>query len=252
MQSIIDFNTETINYPKFEIYNKNNIFKINDIIILIIGDIQDINDICKNINIIIDQYELIEDLQFITKYLDFQYSFILIDLNIHKPQYKIFLVIKQYDIYNYYLTNDMKILVNTGNNSGIKLLKPNNIHLFTLDYKVLSLWKYEENDTYNINSFIKTNIIYNDFCIFIVKEYEIIDYYNYGVFLLDILKSNLIYDTPILYNYNVEKCINNCKFSINEYITNEILINSYLLIDLEQRFIERYNIINFINSLKTE
>ena len=297
MNKLIQFvDIITDNYPKFNIFNETVIFKFNNITIILF-DIQiysndnqikpiylDFNKNNKNnennennendenlllsklsnnirwkeliINII-ENYVLTDNLQYSIKYLDIPFSFLLIDLNIHKTFYNFYFVIQSFDPQNYYLDNNT-----IHKNSTILLnnisLEKGMIHSFTLDQKVLSMWKYQETNKYCIYNPPPFYISYMDFINFIIDEKKNNLHLpnDYGIFLLNILNefNNIEIDkninkTILLYNYNIENNINKCVFVFDNYIINNTLIKFYLLIYPHSRFIDRKQIIEYMTKL---
>jgi hypothetical protein len=265
---IITFNVDSHNYPKFEIHNNPHIFIVDDIKIIIFTELVECIQWTTIINSIINYYNEIQDIHYIMQYLDVPFSFLLIDLNIYRPQYKIFLVIQSYDYniyYKSYSSGSMEISMKPSMEGSIMkkvvsnentVLKWGKIHLFTLNEKVKSQWKYNETDIVDISYSPPFYITHNDFFNFVTSEKINGAPVHYCRILLDILLS--VSSLPlseqysaILYNYGVDQGIKSCKFSLDEYNANVTLIKFYLLIYHELRFTERYTIIDFLRNCET-
>lgn len=251
--TIMQFNTETIDYPKFSISGNNYAVINNDVSIIIFNNGIDASKWDTQINAIIKYYGQTQDIQYILEFVSVPFSFLLVDLNIHKPQYNAYFVIQKFDINSYYQMPDMSIIIgdNNGNNNGNNIkgvcLNRGEIHCYSLGTMVMSKWQCES--PMIINTPPPFYITVPDFFNFIADEKqnnpEI--FAGYGHFLLDILKSaNNLNTDPLMYNYAIQRAIDLAQFPLDQYVMSSTLVKFYLLVFPESRFTERNTIIEFM------
>jgi len=254
--TIMQFNTETIDYPKFTI-NANNYTVINnDIMIVVFNNEFDRNTWDTQIDAIIKYYGQTQDIQYILEFVAVPFSFLLVDLNVHKPQYNAYFVIQQFDTKCYYEMPDMSIVnsatnatTNGPNNETMqkgKCLNRGEIHCYSLGTMVMSRWQYDSPMT--INTSPPFYITVPDFFNFIAdeKQNNPDTFANYGHFLLDICKRGVCDGGPLMYNYGIKCAIDLCAFPIDQYVMSSSLVKFYLLVFPESRFTERVAIIEFM------
>jgi hypothetical protein len=239
---------------------------MDDIKLIIFTELVECIQWTKIIDNIINYYKEIQDIKYIIHYLDVPFSFLLIDLNIYRPQYKIYLVIQSYDCNIYYKSGDnggiIEISMQASMESSIAkgvmsnentVLKWGKIHLFTLNEKVKSQWKYNDADVMDISYSPPFYISHHDFFNFVTGEKGSGAPAHYCRVLLDILLSVSSLplseqNSAILYNYRVDEVIKSCKFTLKEYNANVTLIKFYLLIYHEWRFTEKHTIVDFLRN----
>jgi hypothetical protein len=238
--TLIKFNTETsINQPKFELGDGVITFQYDHISLTIFDNLLTTFD--ETIDNIIKMYKITNDIEYITRTMVIPFSFLLVDLDIHKPQYTAFFVVQPFDSANYYIDN-YTIVRNYADVLGTvkgELLMRGKIFVFTLDAKAISQWQF------NLD---KTMVVHIPPVFYITEN----DFYNYlddggksaAKFLSDILQKCATIDDPILYNYCVEHAIHReAKFAISDYMVKQTLVAFYLLVYPVLRFNKRTEIL---------
>jgi hypothetical protein len=271
---IIEFNAESTNYPKFRINyepKRHTYHYHNMILVLYVNDNENM-DTAIDADEIFHYYELTNDIDYILRSLQLPFSFLLIDLDVHKPQYVAHLVIQQYDTHTYkQITNPVTGTVNilmepfAKGDGCVGWLKPGKIYSYSLDAKVISVWQYD--DKADISGVPPFYISYGDFANFVIDEKRNnlgASHAQYGRFLLEILKQNLTIIKPIvetvgetrdaliIYNHSVMSSIQLCQFTPTEYILHNTLVKFYLLIYAEHRFENRHAIVEFLEKTLVE
>ena len=246
---LIKFNTDfSINQPKFELCDAGSRTIQIDQISLSIFDGDAATATTTAAETIIDLYKTTNDVEYITRTMVVPFTFLLVDLDIHKPQYTAFFVVQPFDCANYSVTADLLVTKSattaTTATENVKgdLLMRGAIYGFTLDAKAISQWEFNRVRWMPVHVPPPFYITENDF-------------YNYledargggdntaAKFLSDILQQFATINEGVLYNYSVERAIReDAKFTIADYIQKQTLVAFYLLVYPVLRFEKRREI----------
>ena len=246
--TLLKFNTETTpNCPKFELKTGLQSVQRSDITLTVLGD--DIEPAI--INDIITFYEMTGNPEFITQNMVIPFSFLLVDLNVHKPQYSAFIFIQPYDINTYFIEHleDSPVIEigSTTDRNNVKggVLQNGKIFIFVLDAKAISQWKLDS--VAIIGTPPPFYVSETDFYQMLVTDEMTGD--DTG-FLLDTLqKIGATSNNALYYNYRVGQILRmGSKFSHSEYLKKHKIVEYYLLIHPISRFNKREEIISKISA----
>jgi hypothetical protein len=250
---LIKFNTEsTTNCPKFELKNGLRTIQHDEISLTILS--QNSSDQTTNtddsiIGDIISFYKMTGNPEFITQNMVIPFSFLLVDLNVHKPQYSAFIFIQPYEMTTFYIDNmESSIVTISANVKGdsSRILQPGKIFVFALDAKAIAYWKLD---------YVAIIGTPPPFYVSVTDFYTMLE--TDGMtqtdsdFLLNVLVQvgTAITNHPLYYNYRVTQLLQSgSRFQQDNYLKRHRILQYYLLIHPFERFNKREEIISKISA----
>jgi hypothetical protein len=250
---LIKFNTETTtNCPKFELKNGLYTIQRDEISLSILSQSSSNETTDTIIGDIISFYKMTGNPEFITQNMVIPFSFLLVDLNVHKPQYSAFIFIQPYEMSSFYIENTENSIINIGSivkggvpsGVGLGLLQPCKIYVFALDAKAIAYWKFD---------YVAVIGTPPPFYVSVTDFYTMLD--TDGMtktdteFLLNVLVQVSSTTNPLYYNYRVTQLLQGgTKFQQDSYLKRHRIMQYYLLIHPFERFNKREEIISKISA----